>query len=368
MDRLALETLIKWKNNQKRKPLIVTGARRVGKTWLLQEFARLEYKQVVYFNFDKDPILKEIFNQDFNLTRIVESLSIASGTNILEPEILIIFDEIQEVPAALTALKYFCEEMPNLHIVAGSLLGLSLHEGTGFPVGKVQFLNLYPMSFLEFLKALGGECEQLLKLILNDDFKLQAVFKERLIHFLRLYYFIGGMPECVQTYIDTQDFNEVREVQLRLLTAYEFDFSRHVEPYQVRRVRLLWDNIPALLTHENKKCVFSHIKEGSRAKDFEIALQWLLDAGLIYKVTRAEPKLPLKAYEDNKAFKLFYFDVGLLGAKLGISARSLIENLKLFQEYNGALTEQYVLGELKGQGQALIYYWSNARSEIDFML
>jgi len=283
---------------------------------------------------------------------------------------LIVFDEIQEVPQALTSLKYFNENSPEFQIIcAGSLLGVALHQGTSFPVGKVEFLDLYPLSFTEFIMANGNE--QYIQLLQNEDFEMANSFKQTYIDMLKYYYYIGGMPEVVMQYITNKDFNEVREIQLRILAAYEQDFSKHAPNEIVPRIRMLWNSIPSQLTKENKKFIYGIIKEGARAKDYEMAMLWLTDCGLVHKVHRVNsPSLPLRAYEDLKAFKLFLLDVGLLSCMVRLNQKTLIEGNALFKEFKGALTEQYVLQQLKTIKGLETYYWTNDRgsAEIDFLI
>ena len=368
MQRYAINQLLQWKNNPGHMPLIVRGARQVGKTWLMREFGRKHYKKMAYFSFDNSPRLANIFQQDMNIQRIIDNLDIEAGIAIRPHDTLIIFDEIQECPLALTSLKYFCENAPEYDIIAaGSLLGVASHKGTGFPVGKVEYLNLYPLSFREFLLAMGEE--SLLKIIEENRFDMQKIFKDRLTDCLRRYCYIGGMPKVVSDFCNTRDYQKARRLQKNILADYENDFSKHIPAEQAERARLLWYAIPSQLVKENKKCVYGRIKEGARSKDFELALNWLIDAGLVYKISRiTEPKIPLKAYEDVSAYKLFLLDTGLLAAMNDINAKTILENDALFNNYNGAITEQYVLQELKTIDDIPIFYWANNRSEIDFMI
>lgn len=368
MYRYAINDLIAWKNSPNHMPLIIKGARQVGKTWLMQEFGKTQYEKVAYISFDSNPRLDTLFKKDFNIKRLIDGLNIEVGFNITPKDTLIIFDEIQENPLALTSLKYFCENAPEYDIVAaGSLLGVAHHSGTGFPVGKVEYLNLYPLSFKEFLLAMNEN--QILEIIDKNDFEMQKVFKERIIDLLRRYCYVGGMPKAVLSFSQEQDYNLVRKIQRNILNDYEGDFSKHIPLEQVERTRLLWNAIPSQLVKENKKCVYGKIKQGARAKDFEIALNWLIDSGLVHKVSRVtEPNMPLKAYEDVSAYKLFLLDVGLLGAMNDLDARSLLENDKLFNDYNGAVTEQYVLQEFKTFGELPVFYWASNRAELDFLI
>ena len=368
MYRYAINDLIAWKKSPNHMPLIIKGARQVGKTWLMQEFGKTQYEKVAYISFDSNPRLDTLFKKDFNIKRLIDGLNIEVGFNIAPKDTLIIFDEIQENPLALTSLKYFCENAPEYDIVAaGSLLGVAHHRGTGFPVGKVEYLNLYPLSFKEFLLAMNEN--QILGIIDKNDFEMQKVFKERIIDLLRRYCYVGGMPKAVLSFSQEQDYNLVRKIQRNILSDYEGDFSKHIPSEQVERTRLLWNAIPSQLVKENKKCVYGKIKQGARAKDFEIALNWLIDSGLVHKVSRVtEPNMPLKAYEDVSAYKLFLLDVGLLGAMNDLDSRSLLENDKLFNDYNGAVTEQYVLQEFKTIGELPVFYWASNRAELDFLI
>lgn len=368
MYRYAIKDLVVWKNSENHMPLIIQGARQVGKTWLMKEFGKQEYTQVAYISFDNNPRLDTLFQKDFNIKRIIDGLNIEVGFNITPKETLIIFDEIQENPLALTSLKYFSENAPEYDILAaGSLLGVAHHKGTGFPVGKVEYLNLYPLSFKEFLLAVNENL--ILEIIENNNFDMQKVFKERIIDLLRRYCYVGGMPKVVLSYSEKQDYNLVRKIQKNILADYEGDFSKHIPAEQVERTRLLWNAIPSQLVKENKKCVYGKIKQGARAKDFELALNWLIDSGLVHKISRvSEPNMPLKAYEDVAAYKLFLLDVGLLGAMTDLDAHSLLENDKLFNDYNGAITEQYVLQEFKTLHDLPIFYWTSNRAELDFII
>lgn len=297
-------------------------------------------------------------------------LELYSGIKIEPETTLLIFDEVQEVPRALTSLKYFYENAPYYHIVcAGSLLGIALHEGTSFPVGKVDFLKLYPLSFGEFLKATGGE--RFFELLKSDDYQMVTAFKQTYIDALKQYYFVGGMPEAVQSFADNKDFNEVRAIQKRILAAYEQDFSKHAPNEIVPKLRMLWNSIPSQLAKENKKFIYGLVREGGIARDYETALMWLSDCGLVHKVSRVNGVgIPLKAYEDLKAFKLFTVDVGLLGCMTGLGQRTLLDGDDLFVEFKGALTEQYVCQQLKTLDDYGIYYYTNDRGscEIDFIV
>ncbi len=365
-----MQTLIKWKNDLDRLPLLIKGARQVGKTWLMKEFGRSCFKQAAYINFDRNERMQILFSGDFSLDRIIRGLSIESGVTIND-ETLIILDEIQEVPAALQALKYFSEdETTHYYIVAaGSLLGIALHQGTSFPVGKVDTMELYPLSFTEFLDAVGQSA--LVDLLNENDFQMITAFKDKYIDALKIYYFVGGMPAAVNAYINKNDFKQVRHVHKRLLSDYDQDFSKHVPPLVVPRVRMVWDGIPSQLAKENKKFIYSVLREGARAKDFEIAIQWMIDCGLCHKVGRVKKGgYPLKAYQDLPAFKLFIADVGLLAAMADIDEKTLLLGSDIFTEFKGALTEQYVCQQLASELNAVPYYWSaeSSAGEIDFLL
>ena len=370
MERIAMKELVSWKNKTGRKPLIIRGARQVGKTWLMKEFGKNEYSQTVYVNFESSKLLKTLFVDNFDINRIITALQIETGIQVNPENTLIILDEIQEAEGAITSLKYFCENAPQYHIIAaGSLLGVALHKHTSFPVGKVEFLDLYPLNYTEFLMALDQQL--LLNLLKSGDWILIKSFKEKYIQILRQYYYIGGMPEVVLSYRTQNDFKEVRVIQKRILTAYEHDFSKHAPSDIVPRIRMLWNSIPSQLAKENKKFIYGAVKPGSRAKDYELALSWLIDCGLVHKVCRvSKPGMPLKAYEDYNAFKLFIADVGLMGAMGDIDVRTLLEGNMIFEEFKGALTEQYVLQQLTTIPDLVIYYWSAERSiaEIDFLI
>lgn len=370
MYRFAIETLYKWKESKYRKPLIIEGARQVGKTWLMKEFGQKAYKDTVYINFDSNSRMAELFSMDLNTERLILGLELYAGRKIDPNTTLLIFDEVQEVPKALSSLKYFCEDAPQYHIIcAGSLLGLALHSGTSFPVGKVDFLKLYPLSFREFLMATGKE--RFVQLLDSNDFSMITAFKHIYIDALKLYYFVGGMPEAVLHFSENNDFNQVRHIQQRILAAYEQDFSKHAPNEIVSQIRMLWNSIPSQLTKENKKFLYGLVREGGRAKDYEAAIMWLSDCGLVHKISRINtPKLPLKAYEDLKAFKLFIVDVGLLGCMTGLRQQTLLDGNDLFVEFKGALTEQFVMQQLATIPQLNTYYYTNDRGscEIDFVI
>ena len=369
MIREAIRDLIKWKDGNHRKPLIIRGARQVGKTWIMKEFGKTHYEKFAYINFDNNEGMESLFSGNFDILRIITALQIESGVTIDANNTLIIFDEVQEVPRALTSLKYFCENAPQYHIIAaGSLLGVALHPGTSFPVGKVDFMDLYPLSFIEFLNATGNE--NLTSLLAAKDFELITSFKGKYIDLLKQYYYIGGMPEAVSSFVETQDYTKVREVQNRLLMGYEQDFSKHAPNEAVPRIRMLWTSIPAQLAKENRKFVYGLIRQGARAREYELAMQWLLDCGLIYKVGRiTKPDMPLMAYQDFNSFKLFVLDVGLLSAMSGLDIKSLLAGNRVFEEFKGALTEQHVLQQLMSNKDITPFYWTAEKSngEIDFV-
>ena len=369
MERLLIEELKKWQNKTDRKPLILRGARQVGKTWLLKEFGKICFKDVCYINFEQVGSLESVFSGTLNPEEIINQLSVFHGKRIQPNDTLIIFDEVQEMPRALTSLKYFAEETPEYAICcAGSLLGVALHKGTSFPVGKVDFLTLHPMSFREFLIANGEQ--MLVEYVLNGSRALQP-FESRLVNMLKQYFIIGGMPSAVKKWLDTKDYFAVDEVQHAIIVAYENDFSKHAPNNLVEKIRYVWDSIPSQLAKENKKFIYGLVREGARAREYEDALMWLSDAGEIlrtYNVTK--PDVPLKAYADLKSFKVFLLDVGLLRCLSGLSPKVILEGSRIFEEFKGALTEQYVCQELNTiphlQSQ---YYWTTpSKAEIDFLL
>lgn len=370
MERFAMEKLIAWKDSKYRKPMIIRGARQVGKTWLMKEFGRREFEKVAYINFDQNTRMKGVFEGDLNIERLILALSAETGVSIKADNTLLIFDEVQEVPRALTSLKYFNENAPEYAIVAaGSLLGVALHQGTSFPVGKVDFLDLYPLNYKEFLLALGEE--RFVELLDCDDILMITTFKEKYIERLKEYYFIGGMPEVVYDFVRNKDFNKVREIQNNLLNYYQQDFSKHAPNILVPRLNMVWNSIPMQLAKENKKFIYGQLREGARAKDFELAIQWLEDCGLIHKVERiSKPGLPLKAYMDLSAFKIYLSDVGLLSAMGELSVQAIVDGNRIFTEFKGALTEQFVLQQLISQLGLHAYYYSaeKSRGEVDFLV
>ena len=370
MIRTAMNELHRWKAGKHQKPLIIRGARQVGKTWLMKEFGRTCYENTVYINFENNKRMEELFSLDFHVERLVTGLELYSGQKIDPSSTLLIFDEVQEVPKALTSLKYFNENAPQYQIIcAGSLLGVALHQGTSFPVGKVDFLDLYPLSLFEFMAALGKE--RYVDILADGDFGMAHTFRHEYIDLLKQYYYVGGMPEAVLRFSENKDWGEVREVQERILAAYEQDFSKHAPNEAVPRIRMLFSSIPTQLARENKKFIYGLIREGARAREYELALQWLVDCGLVYKVHRVTaPKIPLNAYIDLSAFKVFMVDVGLLSCMAGLRQDVLLDGNALFMEFKGALSEQYVLQQLKPQKRLNTCYWTNERytSEIDFII
>ena len=370
MYRSKLADLIAWKNSPDRKPLIIRGARQTGKTWLMKEFGEKHYAKTVYINFEKSKRLGGLFADDFDIPRIIVALQAESGLIITPGDTLLVFDEIQEVPQAITALKYFHEDGAGYHVIAaGSLLGLAIHEGVSFPVGKVVLMDLSPMTFTEFLEAAGESA--LVEMLHSGDWNLIKVFKSKYIERLRQYYFVGGMPEAVAQFARDQDFKKVREIQEQILDSYELDFSKHAPEDIIPRIRMLWNSVPSQLARENRKFIYGAVREGSRARDYEMALSWLIDCRQVHKVCRvSKPAMPLKAYEESNAFKLFLVDAGLLAAMGDLDARTLLEGHAVFSEFKGALTEQYVYQQLAGNEALSVYYWSAERSsaEVDFIV
>jgi len=371
MDRNIFKNLTDWKNSPRRKPLILQGARQVGKTYALQHFGQRVYENIAYLNFEKDPLVVSHFEASLDPLRLIKILSLHCNTDIHPEKTLLIFDEVQECPRALNSLKYFCEEANTYHIAAaGSLLGVKTVHTHGFPVGKVNFLNLYPLNFFEFLSAQG---EDRLRAYLEEQQHFEPLpkpFHEKLIELLKSYLYIGGMPEVVSNYSSTSDYNVAREIQLEILDAYERDFAKHAPKHQFMKIVTIWQHIHKQLAKENKKFIFSVIKESARGRDYEEAIQWLVDAGLIYKCYHlATPKLPLTAYAEQNIYKIYLLDVGLLGAQNHLTADTMIRNNDLFTEYKGALTENFVAQELQSLGRLGLYYWtSKGTAEVDFIV
>lgn len=369
MERSIYSSLKKWKESPTRKPLILQGARQVGKTYILKEFGAREYSEVVYINCDDNNDMQNMF-VDYDVDRIIRSLSAISGVSIKPSTTLLILDEIQEVERGLASLKYFCEKAPEYHVaVAGSLLGITLHEGTSFPVGKVDMLYMYPMDFEEFLLAMGKE--QLVGLLRSNSWAALTPLRGMLTELLRQYYFVGGMPEAVKAYVERGDIWEVRSIHSKIIDAYRNDMSKHVPKQQVQRINMVWNSIPSQLARDNKKFIYGALRKGARANDFEIAIQWLVDSGLVHKVHRiSKPVVPLKFYEDMASFKLFLLDCGLLGALSETPPEQILIGDNVFEEYKGAFTENYVLQQLKSLPRTFVYYYSNDNStlEIDFVV
>lgn len=370
MERLVLQQLKEWKERKDRKPLIVNGARQVGKTWALREFAKREYAKEAYIICRKNELVEQVFKQDFNVDRILLSLSAIIHVDITPGDTLIILDEVQEIPEAIEALKYFCENAPEYHIaVAGSLLGLSLHHDVSYPVGKVNEIDMYPMSYGEFLLAKGEkQCYQLLE---EHHFEITNLLHEKYVDLLRQYYYVGGMPEAVKRYVETGALKEVRRIQKEILKGYERDFSKHSPKEQIERIKMVWKSIPSQLFKDNKKFIYGALRQGARAKDFEIAIEWLVDSGLLYKVPRCtKPALPLDIYEDFSVFKLYLLDIGLLGAMVNVDPAQILINNQIFSEYKGGMTEEYVLQEMKSRNISPIYYHKtdDSRLELDFVI
>jgi len=370
MYRYRLNTLIEWKLKSNKKPLVFLGARQVGKTWLIQEFGRTEYKQMVYVNFEDQDAPKDIFQSDFNIDRIITLLNAYAGLKITAEDTLLVFDEIQTAPRGITALKYFYEKAPQYQVIAaGSLLGITIHPEDSFPVGKVDFLTLQPLSFTEFLLAMQESA--LVELIEKREWELVNTFKSKLVNYLRYYFYVGGMPEAVLRFSQNKDWNEVRTIQRNILKSYENDFSKHAPKEILPRIKMVWESIPAQLAKENKKFIYGVIKEGSRAKDYELAIQWLVDSGLLHKVYNvSKPALPLAAYKELSAFKLYHNDTGLLCAMTKLNAKTLLLGDTVFTEFKGALTEQFVFQQLVQNEDLAIHYFTfgNSKYEIDFII
>ena len=372
MERFILKKLLDWKNSPYRKPLILKGVRQVGKTWILKEFGRRYYENTAYFNFDENEEYKQFFETTKDVDRILQNLMLASGQKILQEKTLIIFDEVQDCPKVINSMKYFCENAPQYHIAcAGSLLGIALAKPSSFPVGKVNFMQIDPMTFSEFLLANGDENLAAYLESVDTIEPIPDAFFNPLYEKLKMYYVTGGMPEPVLMWTEARDVSAMQEALSGIIGAYERDFAKHPNVSEFPKISMIWKSIPSQLAKENKKFIYGAVKEGARAKDFELAIEWLKDAGLIYKVNRCKKALlPLAAYEDFSAFKLFLSDVGLMGAMSNIPAQSLLEGNVLFSDFKGALTEQYVLQQLKEKSSLSIYYWSaeNSRGEIDFLV
>lgn len=370
MYRTAMDALLQWKEQINRKPLIIMGARQVGKTWLMKEFGKMHYEKTAYISFYNNKRMDDVFQADFDIKRILMNLNIESGVTITPGDTLIILDEIQDSPKVLESLKYFCEEAPQYHVVAaGSLLGVTIHEGVSYPVGKVDLLDLYPLNFREFLYAMDEQ--SLADALATKDYALIDNFSEKYLFWLKNYYYVGGMPAVVDEFRQNRDYAEVRQIQNDIVRQYEGDFGKHVDARTLPRIRLVWDSVPLQLAKENKKFFFGQIKKGARSSEYEIAIQWLVDCGLIYKVNRVnEPNMPLKAYKSMNAYKLFVLDVGLLGAMSELEAESILEGNDIFIEFKGALTEQYVLQQLISDTRYNPYYFGTEKAtfEQDFLI
>lgn len=370
MERTVLQELIKWKNSEDRKPLILNGARQVGKTWVLREFAKREYSKEAYVVCRKNEYAKNLFTKDFDVERILRGLRAITSVDITPGDTLIILDEVQDIPEAIESLKYFCEQAPQYHIaVAGSLLGISLHESVSYPVGKVDEIRVYPMNFEEFLLAKGDV--EIYKAVVSKDYDTTNIIHEKLVDLLRQYYYVGGMPEVVQKYIDTGALQSVRHIQNRILSGYDIDFSKHAPSEQIQRIRMVWKSIPSQLFKENKKFIYGALRKGARAREYEIAIEWLVNAGLVYKVQRCNKlSLPLAVYEDLAAFKLYFLDLGLLGAMVNTEPVQVLVSGNIFSEFKGGMTEQFVLQQFMSHNILPVYYYKtdDSRLELDFVI
>ncbi len=365
-----MEALKKWKAKENRKPLLIMGARQVGKTWLMKEFGRTEYKKVAYISFYNNRRMAEVFKMDYDIQRILMAFNIETGIAITPRDTLIILDEIQNAPKALESLKYFCENAPEYHVIAaGSLLGVALHEGISYPVGKVELLDLHPMNFREFICAMGET--ELESALASRDYNLIDTFSDKYIMWLKNYYYVGGMPEAVALFSEKKDYNAVREIQTNIIRQYRGDFGKHAGTRELPRINMVWESIPIQLAKENRKFFFGQIKKGARSSEFEDAIQWLQDSGLVHKVNKVnEPHVPLSAYKDFSAYKLFLLDVGLLGSLSGLDAESILEGNDIFVEFKGALTEQYVLQQIMADTSYTPYYFGTEKAtfEQDFLI
>ncbi len=370
MQRFAMEKLVEWKNKKNRKPLVIMGARQVGKTWLMREFGKNYYNKVAYISFYNNVRMKQVFEQDYDINRIISAINIEVGFTVSADDTLIIFDEIQNAPKAFEALKYFNEDAPEYHIfVAGSLLGVALHEGISYPVGKVSTLNLYPLNFREFLYAVGET--ELADALKSKDYGLIDSFSDKYIYHLKNYMYVGGMPEAVKSFLNNSDYYAAREIQKEIVLQYKADFGKHISAGELPRINMVWDSIPMQLAKENKKFFFGQIKKGARSSDFEKAIQWLTDSGLVYRVHKVyAPHIPLSAYKKQTFFKLFFLDIGLLGAMFEFDLHAIIEGNSLFIEFKGAFTEQYVLQQIISDTEYTPYFYGteSATFEQDFLI
>lgn len=369
MYRNIIKQLEEWKNKKHRKPLILAGARQVGKTYILKEFGKSSFSNVAYINCDDNDLAKDLFLQDYDMQRIILAIGVITRQSIIPGKTLIILDEIQELKRGLSALKYFCENAPQYHVaVAGSLLGITMHQGESFPVGKVDILHIYPMTFDEFLLAKGYS--QMVDVLRSKDWQTIKLLRSQYIKFLREYYFVGGMPEAVNCFIETNDALQVREIQNNILFTYQKDISKHVPTSESNRINMVWHSMPSQLIKENKKFIYGVAKPGGRAKNFEVAIQWLMDAGLVYRSDRVtQAKMPLKYYVDIASFKLFMLDCGLLGALSETPAENLLMADNGMEEAKGAFTENYVMSQLVASHDTSVFYYSNdAKLELDFLI
>ncbi len=370
MQRFAMQKLVEWKNKKNKKPLVIMGARQVGKTWLMKEFGKQYYDKVAYISFYNNARMRRVFDQDYDIKRIISAINIEVGFTVSADNTLIIFDEIQNAPKAFESLKYFNEDAPEYNIiVAGSLLGVAVHEGVSYPVGKVTTLNLYPLNFREFLYAVGENV--LADALKTKDYNLIDSFSEKYIYHLKNYMYIGGMPEAVNCFLNNSDYYAAREVQKEIILQYRGDFGKHISSIELPRINMVWDSVPMQLAKENKKFFFGQIKKGARSSEFEKAIQWLIDSGLIYRVHKVNiPHVPLSAYKELSFFKLFFLDIGLLGAMSDLDLHSIIEGSRLFIEFKGAFTEQYVLQQIVSDTEYSPYYYGteSATFEQDFLI
>lgn len=368
MKRTIINELVNWKERSRRKPLIVEGARQVGKTWLINEFGRNYYDEIAYINFEEKKTLQELFKPDYDIQRILFAIKVATNTKMNPGKTLIVLDEIQEAEGGITSLKYFAENAPEHHVIAaGSLLGVELHKRISFPVGKVEFLRLRPLSFEEFLMAMGEN--NLAELLNSKDWATIQLFSEQFKLLLKQYYYVGGMPEAVLSFAEQKDLTEVRRIQNDILSTYERDFSKHAPSDIVPRIRQLWNSIPSQLSKENRKFIYGLVREGARAREYETALSWIKDSGLIHQLFCVKaPRIPLKSYEDISAFKIYLLDVGLLSAMCELDSNTLLNGNRIFTEFKGALTEQYVMQELIQHHS--LYYWAKSKTdqEVDFLI
>jgi len=370
MQRFAMQKLVEWKNKKNKKPLVIMGARQVGKTWLMKEFGKQYYDKVAYISFYNNARMRRVFEQDYDIKRIISAINIEVGFTVSADNTLIIFDEIQNAPKAFESLKYFNEDAPEYNIiVAGSLLGVAVHEGVSYPVGKVTTLNLYPLNFREFLYAVGENV--LADALKTKDYKLIDSFSEKYIYHLKNYMYVGGMPEAVNCFLNNSDYYAARDVQKEIILQYRGDFGKHISSIELPRINMVWDSVPMQLAKENKKFFFGQIKKGARSSEFEKAIQWLIDSGLIYRVHKVNiPHVPLSAYKELSFFKLFFLDIGLLGAMSELDLHSIIEGSRLFIEFKGAFTEQYVLQQIVSDTEYSPYYYGteSATFEQDFLI